>query len=329
MTSYKDAGVDIDEGNALVDLIKPIVNRTRRAKVLSHLGGFSGIYDAKFLKELKHPVLVSSTDGVGTKIEIARELDKFDTIGIDLVAMVVNDIVVQGAEPMFFLDYYATGKLNKHEASVVIEGIGKGCEQARCALIGGETAEMPGVYDEGKFDLAGCGIGFAEKSELLPKKTAIRKYDIIVGIPSTGVHSNGFSLVRKLINDKKLPLHTELLTPTRIYVNECLLTRELVKAFIHVTGGGFTDNVPRVLPAKLEPVYLNFDLPWLFREIKSASKLTLEEMMRTFNCGFGMLAIMDPNNVSKFRSFVPEAEIIGEIREKNNNVTSISSGNGI
>jgi len=316
MTSYKDAGVNIDEGNEFVNLIKPFVNQTRRPNVLSHLGGFSGIYDVKFLNELKHPVLVSSTDGVGTKVELARELGDLSTIGIDLVAMVMNDIVVQGAEPMFLLDYYATGKLNKHDAAKVVKGIVEGCKQARCSLIGGETAEMPGVYDEGKFDLAAFGVGFAEKNELLPKKKAIKKYDVMLGIPSTGVHSNGFSLVRKLINDKKLPLLPDLLTPTKIYVNDCLLTKELVKAFVHITGGGMIENIPRVLPAKLEPVFFTWKLPKLFQLIRDSGNLTYKEMMTTFNCGYGMVAIMDPENIRKFISAIPAATLIGEIQEK-------------
>jgi len=315
MTSYKDAGVNIDEGNAFIDLIKPFVNKTCRQNVLSQLGGFSGIYDVKFLKELNHPVLVSSTDGVGTKIEIARALNKFDTIGIDLVAMIVNDILVQGAEPMFFLDYYASCKLNKVEAAKVIEGVVTGCKIANCALIGGETAEMPGVYDDNKFDLAGCGVGFAEKDELLPKKKQIKKYDILVGMPSSGIHSNGYSLVRMLINNG-FPLTEELLIPTHIYSCECLQTKELVKAFIHITGGGFIDNIPRVLPSSIKPIYFDWDMPYIFNEIQNYGRLTKQEMMRTFNCGFGMVAIIDPNNLVKFRSFVPESVIIGELREE-------------
>ena len=329
MTSYKDSGVNVEEGNEFVKNMGSLVRSTYRPNVLSHIGGFSGLYDVSFLKEYKKPVLVASTDGVGTKIEIARELGKLDTIGIDLVAMVVNDILVQGAEPMFFLDYYATGKLNKEEAIEIVKGIVVGCKQARCSLIGGETAEMPGVYEGGKFDLAGCGVGWAEKDELLPNKNSIKKYDVIVGIPSSGIHSNGFSLVRRLISDGLLPLSEDLLTPTKIYANDCMQTKHLVKAFAHITGEGITGNVPRVLPPKLEPVYFTWDLPHPFDLLKDCSKLSNEGMMETFNCGIGMVAIMDPSNIKKFRSFVPDAIIIGELREKNNNEQTISSNSGI
>lgn len=316
MVSYKDSGVDIDEGNAFVDLIKPLVNTTQTSRVLSHLGGFSGVYDISFLRDYDRPVLVSSTDGVGTKIELARELGIFDTIGIDLVAMVVNDIVVQAAKPMFFLDYYATGKLNKNEAASVISGIAAGCRTAGCALIGGETAEMPGVYDTGKFDLAGFAVGFAEFANLLPRKDDICANDLIVGIPSSGLHSNGFSLVRKLISENKLELTSDLVTPTKIYVDECLATAHLVKAFVHITGGGFTDNVPRVLPSTVEPIFFNWQLPEIFCSIEQQGDISRSEMMRTFNCGFGMVAILDSGNVEQFRKVIPSAVIIGEIIDK-------------
>lgn len=329
MVSYKDAGVDINEGNEFIDLIKPLVNTTRQSNVLSHLGGFSGVYDVSFLKNFKRPVLLSSTDGVGTKIEIARELKKLDTIGIDLVAMVMNDIVVQGAEPMFLLDYCATGKLDKYEMAEIVSGIVEGCKLSNCSLLGGETAEMPGVYEDGKFDLAAFGVGAAEYDELLPKKKAIKKYDVMLGIPSSGIHSNGYSLVRKIYKDHNLSLTDDLLTPTKIYANECFQTKNLVKAFVHITGGGMLENIPRVLPAKLEPAFFQWTLPELFVKLKFHGSLTYNEMMRTFNCGYGMVAILDPHNVNKFRSFVKEATIIGEIREKNNNGATVGGSFGI
>ena len=313
---YKDSGVDINEGNAFVDIIKPYAKTTINSNVLSAIGGFSGLYDVSFVKEYKRPVLVSSTDGVGTKLELARVMQKFDTVGVDLVAMVVNDIAVQGAKPLFFLDYYASGKLKKHEAEEVIKGIVAGCLQANCSLIGGETAEMPGVYDTGKFDLAGFGVGIVEYDNILPKQNDMVPGDVLVGIPSSGLHSNGFSLVRKLIDNDKISLTLDMLNPTKIYVNKCIETAYLVKAFVHITGGGFVDNIPRVLPECLEASLCDWEFPDVFKIIQHAGEISKYEMLRTFNCGFGIVAVLNTNNVNNFITHYQDAQVIGELKLK-------------
>ena len=306
--TYKDSGVDIDAGEALVDRIAPAARATRRRGADADLGGFGGLFDLK-AAGFKDPILVSGTDGVGTKLKIAIDTGLYAGIGQDLVAMCVNDIVVQGAEPLFFLDYYATGALDVTRAATVIEGIARACRESGCALVGGETAEMPGLYAKGDFDLAGFAVGAVERGAVLPKTKAMRPGDVLVGIPSSGVHSNGFSLVRKIAEraglswDAPAPfapgarLGEALLTPTRLYVKGALeaIATGGVKGLAHITGGGITDNLPRCLPDGLDaevdlagftplPVF-----QWLARE----GGVAQAEMLHAFNCGLGMIAVAD------------------------------------
>jgi phosphoribosylformylglycinamidine cyclo-ligase len=307
--TYARAGVDIDAGNRLVDLIRPLVRATARPGADAEIGGFGGLFDLK-RAGFADPVLVAATDGVGTKVKVAIETGRHDTIGIDLVAMSVNDLVVQGAEPLFFLDYFACGKLEPDIARAVVGGIADGCRQARCALIGGETAEMPGLYRAGDYDLAGFAVGAAERGALLPRGD-IAVGDVVIGLASSGVHSNGYSLVRKVVDksglswdapapfDKSQSLGASLLTPTRIYVASVLSTlRETggVKALAHITGGGFIDNIPRVLPAGLGVALDLARVPVLpvFRWLAATGKVAPAEMLRTFNCGIGMVAVVAP-----------------------------------
>jgi phosphoribosylformylglycinamidine cyclo-ligase len=299
--SYRDAGVDIDAGNALVDRIKPIVARTRRDGVVSGIGGFGALFELP-LERYRHPLLVSGTDGVGTKLKLAIDSRKHDTIGIDLVAMCANDIVVQGAEPLFFLDYYATGKLDLEIASDVVKGIGRGCELAGAALIGGETAEMPGMYQSGDYDLAGFCVGIVEKDRLIDG-SSVQAGDALVGIASSGPHSNGYSLIRKIIEVSgadtaslldDAPLIDSLLAPTRIYVKPLLhLLQEVeVHSLCHITGGGLPENLPRVLPpdtvANIDCG--SWDWPAVFCWLQENGQVDTYEMYRTFNCGVGMVA---------------------------------------
>jgi phosphoribosylformylglycinamidine cyclo-ligase len=306
--TYAQAGVDIDAGNRMVDLIKPLVRATARAGADAEIGGFGGLFDLK-RAGFRDPVLVASTDGVGTKVKIAIETGRHDTIGIDLVAMSVNDLVVQGAEPLFFLDYFACSKLSPEIGAAVVAGVAAGCKEARCALIGGETAEMPGLYQAGDYDLAGFAVGAAERGTLLPRGVAAG--DAVLGLASSGVHSNGYSLVRKVVEaadlawsapapfDRGRTLGEAMLTPTRIYVASCLTAiRETgaVKALAHITGGGFPDNIPRVLPAGLG-VRLDLDriaMPPVFRWLATTGGIADGEMLRTFNCGIGMIAVVEP-----------------------------------
>ena len=303
--TYAEAGVDIDAGNKLVDLIRPAVRATRRPGADGEIGGFGGVFDLK-AAGFSDPLLVAANDGVGTKVKIAIESGRHDTIGVDLVAMCVNDLIVQGAEPLFFLDYYATGKLAPEAAASVVRGIAKGCEIAGCALLGGETAEMPGLYAEGDYDLAGFAVGAVERSGLLPRQVAVG--DIVFGLPSSGVHSNGFSLVRRIVAraglawDAPAPfepargLAEALLEPTRIYVKPLLAAlkaTDKIAALAHITGGGFPDNLPRVLPKGLG-VTLDLaaiPLPDVFRWLARAGGLAQSEMLRTFNCGIGMVVV--------------------------------------
>lgn len=300
--SYKDAGVDIDAGDALVERIKPLAKRTMRPEVLTGIGGFGALVEIS--KKFKEPVLVSGTDGVGTKLKLAFELNRHDTVGIDLVAMSVNDILVQGAEPLFFLDYFATGKLNLDTAEAVIAGIATGCEQAGCALIGGETAEMPSMYPEGEYDLAGFAVGVVEKSKVIGGVDIVAG-DVVLGLASSGVHSNGFSLVRKLIDVSGIGLKSDfhgqpfadvLMAPTRIYVKPllALMQQMNVKGMAHITGGGVTGNLPRCLP---EAVAARVDAgSWprtpLFTWLQQAGNVAPDEMLRTFNCGIGMCVVV-------------------------------------
>ncbi len=301
--SYRDAGVDIDAGEALVEAIKPYAARTKRPGVLGGLGGFGALFELP-LDRYKQPVLVSGTDGVGTKLKLAIDLQRHDTIGIDLVAMCVNDLVVQGAEPLFFLDYYATGKLDVAVATAVIKGIAAGCEQAGCALVGGETAEMPGLYHAGDYDLAGFAVGVVEKSRLIDG-SKVAPGDVLLGIASSGPHSNGYSLIRKIIDVSGADLAQDfhgrtlgdtLLAPTRIYIKPLLqLFAQLdVHALAHITGGGLLDNIPRVLPDNTRAVLQStaWPRPPIFDWLQQHGGVTDTEMHRTFNCGIGMVVIV-------------------------------------
>jgi phosphoribosylformylglycinamidine cyclo-ligase len=311
--TYAQAGVDIDAGNRMVDLIKPLVRATARPGADAEIGGFGGLFDLK-RAGFKDPVLVAANDGVGTKVKIAIETGRHDTIGIDLVAMSVNDLVVQGAEPLFFLDYYACGKLEPEVGAAVVAGISNGCRQAGCALIGGETAEMPGLYAGEDYDLAGFAVGAVERGEVLPRSD-IAEGDVILGLASSGVHSNGFSLVRKVVAKTGLAwtvpapfapsqtLGDAILEPTRIYVKSCLAAireTKAVKGFAHITGGGFPDNIPRVLPKGLGA---RIDLtkvavPPVFKWLAREGGIAQNEMLRTFNCGIGMIVVVAPKDAA-------------------------------
>lgn len=325
---YKSAGVDIEAGNALVDRIKPIAARTRNAGVMAGLGGFGSLFELP-LDRYKNPVLVSGTDGVGTKLKLALETGIHNTVGIDLVAMCVNDIVVQGAEPLFFLDYYATGKLDVDTAAAVIEGIGKGCERAGAALVGGETAEMPGMYSEGDYDLAGFCVGIVDKDRIIDG-SKVKAGDRLIGIASSGPHSNGYSLIRKIVERSGLSWNTEvdgkplgktLLEPTRIYVKPLLeLLKSIdVHALAHITGGGITENLPRVLPAGLSAAIdlKTWQMPEIFAWLQQQGNVALEDMLVTFNCGIGMIVCVDakdePSTLKTLAEQGESAFSIGEI----------------
>ncbi len=305
--NYKSAGVDIEAGNALVERIKPIAARTRTAGVMAGLGGFGSMFELP-LDRYQQPILVSGTDGVGTKLKLANELDIHDTIGIDLVAMCVNDIIVQGAEPLFFLDYFATGKLVVDTAASVVDGIGKGCELAGAALVGGETAEMPGMYADGEYDLAGFCVGIVEKSKVLDG-SKVQVGDKLIGIASSGPHSNGYSLIRKIISHSNVALTdpfngktlgSALLEPTRIYVKSllALLDKVPVHALAHITGGGLTENLPRVLPTgtKANINLASWEFPAIFKWLQEKGNVSLPDMLTTFNCGIGMIVCVAPED---------------------------------
>ena len=312
--SYADAGVDISAGNALVDAIKPLAKSTRRKGTDSTLGGFGGLFDLKACG-FKDPVLVAANDGVGTKLRVAIETGRHHGVGIDLVAMSVNDLVVQGAEPLFFLDYYATGKLNVKAARDVVAGISEGCRLAGCALIGGETAEMPGMYHGNDYDLAGFAVGAVERNQLLPR-TDIVPGDVILGLTSSGPHSNGYSLIRKIVTlsglrykdkapfDRRRSLGDALLTPTRIYVKPLLKavrSTKSIKALAHITGGGFLENIPRVLPrTTVAEIDLN-QIPFLpvFDWLQNVGHVAEREMLRTFNCGIGMIIVVGSRDAER------------------------------
>jgi phosphoribosylformylglycinamidine cyclo-ligase len=289
--SYRDAGVDSDAGDALVEAIKPFARRTLRPEVLAGIGGFGALCEIP--KKYRHPVLVSGTDGVGTKLKLAFQLGRHDTVGIDLVAMSVNDVLVQGAEPLFFLDYFACGKLDLEVSKKVIQGIAVGCEQAGCALIGGETAEMPGMYPEGEYDLAGFCVGVVEKDRIIDGRS-IRPGDAVLGLASSGPHSNGYSLIRKILERAKPPF--DLLEPTRIYVKPMLklLEATAVKGLAHITGGGLTGNVPRILPrGVVAKIRKNaWPRPEVFQWLQREGKVAEDEMFRVFNCGIGMVVVV-------------------------------------
>jgi phosphoribosylformylglycinamidine cyclo-ligase len=335
--AYADSGVDIDAGSALVEMIKPMVRSTRRPGADGEIGGFGGLFDLK-AAGYRDPVLVAATDGVGTKLKVAIETGILDTVGIDLVAMCVNDLVVQGAEPLFFLDYYATGKLEPAQAARVVAGIAEGCREAGTALIGGETAEMPGMYAGDDFDIAGFAVGAVERDAVLPRRD-VRPGDVVLGIASSGIHSNGFSLVRKLVSevglkwsdaapfDNRLTLGEALLAPTRIYVRPALAAIRAtgsVKALAHITGGGLTENVPRVLPgdttARIDLGKL--PVPPVFRWLSSLGAIAETEMLRTFNCGVGMVVVVAPDDA---------VTVSAALRTEGQTVVSIGrieSGNG-
>ncbi|WP_281972034.1 phosphoribosylformylglycinamidine cyclo-ligase [Ruegeria faecimaris] len=317
--TYADAGVDIDAGNALVDRIKPAAKRTSRSGVMSGLGGFGALFDLKDAG-YRDPILVGATDGVGTKLRIAIDTGLVDGVGIDLVAMCVNDLICQGAEPLFFLDYFATGKLDTETAAQIIEGIAEGCVQSDCALIGGETAEMPGMYPDGDFDLAGFSVGAMERGAHLPAD--VQQGDVLLGLASNGVHSNGYSLVRKLVGisglgwDAASPfgdgsLGEALLTPTRLYVKPALQAIRTggVHALAHITGGGLTENLPRVLPEGLgAQIDLNsWDLPPVFRWMAETGGIAESEMLKTFNCGIGMIVVCGAEQADDLSALLAQA----------------------
>ncbi len=301
--SYRDAGVDIDAGDALVERIKPFAKRTLREGVLSGLGGFGALFEVP--KRYREPVLVSGTDGVGTKLKLAFDVNRHGTVGIDLVAMSVNDVLVQGAEPLFFLDYFGCGKLDVDVAASVVEGIARGCELGGCALIGGETAEMPGMYPAGEYDLAGFAVGVVEKSKIITGREIVPG-DVVLGLPSSGAHSNGYSLIRKIVAvtqpdldapfDGERTLADALMEPTRIYVKPMLALMEkvTVKGMAHITGGGLTENVPRVLPPSVKAVIdaSTWQRPALFQWLQKAGNVADGEMHRVFNCGIGMCVVV-------------------------------------
>jgi phosphoribosylformylglycinamidine cyclo-ligase len=323
MTTYREAGVDIDAGDEFVDRIKPLVRSTFRPEVLTDLGGFGGLFRLH-AKQYEDPVLVSGTDGVGTKLKIAFLMDKHDTVGIDLVAMCVNDIAVNGAEPLFFLDYFATGKLSVDKAQQVVTGIAEGCRQAGCALIGGETAEMPSMYPEGEYDLAGFAVGVVDKPKIIDGKT-IKPGDVILGLASSGLHSNGYSLARRVFFDNaKLspsatlpeidrPLGEVLLTPTRIYAKQILaLAKEFrIKGIAHITGGGITENLPRVLPAGVRAKIDRkaWTVPPIFPALSKLGQVDREEMYRVFNMGIGLVLVVPAQSAN---AVLKKAEALGD-----------------
>ncbi len=322
--SYRDAGVDIEAGDALVEQIKPFAKRTMRPEVLGGIGGFGSLFAVP--KKFKEPILVSGTDGVGTKLKLAFELNKHDTVGIDLVAMSVNDILVQGAEPLFFLDYFACGKLEVGTAAQVIKGIAQGCEESGCALVGGETAEMPGMYPAGEYDLAGFAVGCVDKANIIDGST-IAAGDVVLGLASSGAHSNGYSLIRKLITKSGIdmasdfhgkPFKDVVMAPTKLYVKSILKLLDTlpVKGMAHITGGGITENIPRVLPAGLtaEINAKSWELPALFKWLQAEGNITHTEMYKTFNCGIGMAVVVAKEHMSQAKTLLTESgETVYEI----------------
>lgn len=336
--TYKSAGVDIEAGNALVDRIKPIAARTKTAGVLAGLGGFGSLFELP-LDRYQNPVLVSGTDGVGTKLKLAIDSNFHSTVGIDLVAMCVNDIVVQGAEPLFFLDYFATGRLEVNTAAQVIEGIGKGCELAGAALVGGETAEMPGMYADGEYDLAGFCVGIVEKARIIDG-SKVQAGDQLIGLASSGPHSNGYSLIRKVLEHSGAslsddfegrPLSQLLLEPTRIYVKSLLkLIASLpVHALAHITGGGITENLPRVLPAHLDArlSLASWEFPSIFKWLQEQGRIADSDMLTTFNCGIGMVVCVPAVEVNHALRILQQsgenAFLIGEVVTNNDNQAKV------
>lgn len=322
--SYKKAGVDIDRADTFIKRIKPLLEQTNRREVLGKIGGFSGLFEPR-LQGLKDPVLVSSTDGVGTKLLLADMLNRYDTVGIDLVAMCADDVVVAGAEPLFFLDYIAAGRLDSDKLYALMKGITRGCREAGCALIGGETAELPGLYTRGKFDLAGFCVGIVSREKIIDGR-GCRRGDRVVGLASSGLHSNGYSLVRKIFSQKEIKesFGRVLLRPTKIYTRAILnaLKNEIpIKAMAHITGGGFFDNIPRVLPEGVGVTIQkgSWPVPSIFQKIQERGQLGEREMFRTFNMGVGMALILSSRSAQKAVSFFEhqghKAWIIGEVVE--------------
>ncbi|MBF0370668.1 MAG: phosphoribosylformylglycinamidine cyclo-ligase [Magnetococcales bacterium] len=335
--TYRDAGVDIESGYKVVSLIKKAVESTRRPEVGSSLGGFGGLFNLD-TEKFKEPVLVSATDGVGTKLKLAFLMERHDTVGIDLVAMSVNDLIVQGAEPLFFLDYFATGKLHPETAATVVTGIAAGCREAGCALIGGETAEMPDFYAPGEYDLAGFAVGAVDKSKIIDG-TGIAPGDALIGLTSSGPHSNGYSLIRRLVLGEGGPgleapfeggtLGEALLTPTRIYVRAVLEMAEqnLIKGLAHITGGGFQENVPRMLP---DQVAVDLDpWPWppIFHRLMELGNIEKKEMEKTFNCGIGMVVAVAEGDVDSALDILKksdtDARLLGRVRARNGNESQV------
>lgn len=329
--TYRDSGVNIDEGNKAVDIIKEKVKSTYNKNVLGDLGSFSGLYSIKDCLNMKEPVLLSSTDGVGTKLKIAQMMDKHDSVGIDLVAMCVNDLICQGAKPLFFLDYIATGSLKSNQVEDIVSGIVQGCKNSGCALIGGETAEMPGMYNDDEYDLAGFSVGICDKENIITGEN-VKEGDVLIGISSSGIHSNGFSLIRKIfldnlnwkldkyVDELKKTLGEELLTPTKIYVNIVmdLIAKYNIKAIAHITGGGLIENITRVIPDKLG-LSINKN-SWreldIYSLIKKLDLVDERELYRSFNMGVGLVIIVDKNEAEEIVDFInknEEAYIIGEV----------------
>lgn len=331
--TYKDAGVDVNEGAKAVELMKHHVKRTFSKNVLCDLGGFGGLFELD-LTGYSKPVLVSGTDGVGTKLKIAFLMDKHDTVGQDCVAMCVNDILCQGAKPLFFLDYVATGKLESEKIADIVKGISDGCVKAKCSLIGGETAEMPGFYGDGEYDMAGFAVGLVDKDKIIDG-SKIGQGDVLLGIPSSGIHSNGYSLVRKLFFDKLsmtvdtyledlgTTLGEALLTPTRIYVDVCekLLDKFEVKGMVHMTGGGFYENIPRIIPKDLgvDVKLGSWDMPPIFNALQNLGSIEIEEMFKTFNMGIGMILVMGKEDAEKAKEYLEgigeKSFIIGDVTD--------------
>lgn len=319
--TYRKAGVDVDKGNEFVRRLKPLAKSTKIPGLIGGIGGFSALFDIAHFG-YKRPLIVSTTDGVGTKLELARFTGKHDTVGIDLVAMCVNDLVTCGARPLFFLDYFATGKLELEESISIIKGIVKGCKDAGCTLIGGETAEMPGFYDNKKYDLAGFAVGLVDKPKLIDGK-GVKKGDILLGLASSGFHSNGFSLVRKLYSKEELSssIGKKFLTPTKIYVRPVLnlIEKVRIKAIAHITGGGFYDNIPRVLPNHCGVVVerKSWNIPPLFWQVMERAKVSLHEMFRTFNMGIGMVMVVSKKDAGAAQRILKANSVeswqIGEI----------------
>ena len=338
-TTYHDAGVNIDAGNTLVQNIKSLAHATTRPGSCSTLGGFGGLFDLA-QTDFNDPLLVSTTDGVGTKLAIAQQMNNHATIGIDLVAMCVNDLLAQGAQPLFFLDYFATGKLDVNQAKQVIAGIARGCAESNCTLIGGETAEMPGMYAPGTYDLAGFAVGAVERNQVLPKVKDIKPDDVVIGLPSAGIHANGFSLVRYLLNKHNINLHDKppfqtpydcvgslLLEPTKIYVKQLLplIKNNYVKAVAHITGGGLIENIPRILPPRVS-IALDtnkWETPPVFNWLAQLGNIEQPEMFRTFNMGIGMVLIVAAEYGTTIQSQVPEALAIGKVIERKNNKNNV------